>query len=107
MMIRAATVAPMAIPAIVPNKRVEDERAEETGLELEVESGLMMVDEGAEQHVREGRDILAAGDRRGVMNVIYGSIFTKGVDDSSPEPLANEVLGLPTEVTTKQVILAN
>lgn len=44
-MIRAATAAPVAIPAIAPDERGEDERAEETGLELEVKSGLMMVDE--------------------------------------------------------------
>lgn len=51
-----------------------------------------------DQFIQEGRDKFAKGDRRGMINVLYGCTFKRGLGDQfHGREVANEKLGLKEE----------
>lgn len=51
-----------------------------------------------DQYIQEGRDKFAKGDRWGMVNVLYGSTFKRGLGDQfHGRAVANEKLGLKEE----------
>jgi hypothetical protein len=51
-----------------------------------------------DQYIQHGRDMFAKGDRRGMVNVLYGCTFKRGLGDQfHGRQVANETLGLEEE----------
>lgn len=51
-----------------------------------------------DQFIQAGRDMFAEGDRRGLINVLYGCTFKRGLGDRfHGREVANEKLGLEEE----------
>jgi hypothetical protein len=57
-----------------------------------------------DEYIKEGREKIANGDRMGLIGILYGSTFKKGLGDKFyGRELANEKLGLETEDLEKAV----
>ena len=50
-----------------------------------------------QERVADGKKKLGEGDFTGMVDLLYGSVMTKGVGDQYRESTANKDLGLPTE----------